>query len=64
MEITQERVLQEYARTAFFDPRKVFDSTERHGQFMSFDDDTAAAIVGLEVVQVGNAEVGVGDVLK
>lgn len=64
VEITQERVLQEYARIAFFDPRKVFDSTGAPRQIHELDDDTAAAIVGLEVVQVGNAEVGVGDVLK
>lgn len=64
VEITQERVLQEYARIAFFDPRKVFDSTGAPRPIHELDDDTAAAIVGLEVVQVGNAEVGVGDVLK
>lgn len=63
-EITQERVLQEYARLAFFDPRKIFDSTGAPKPIHELDDDTAAAIVGLDVVQVGNAEVGVGDVLK
>ena len=64
VEITQERVLQEYARLAFFDPRKVFDSTGAPKPIHELDDDTAAAIIGLEVVQVGNAEVGVGDILK
>lgn len=63
-EITQERVLQEYARLAFFDPRKVFNSTGAPKLIHELDDDTAAAIVGLDVVQVGNSEVGVGDVLK
>lgn len=63
-EITQERVLQEYARLAFMDPRKLFDGTGAPRPIHELDDDTAAAIVGLDVVQVGNAEVGVGDVLK
>lgn len=63
-EITQDRVLQEYARLAFLDPRKLFHSTGSPKPIHELDDDTAAAIVGLDVVQVGNAEVGVGDVLK
>ena len=63
-EITQDRVLQEYARIAFLDPRKLFNSTGAPKPIHELDDDTAAAIVWLDVVQVGNAEVGVGDVLK
>ncbi len=64
VEITQERVLKEYARLAFLDPRKLFDNTGAPLPIRDLDDDTAAAIIGLDVVQVGNAEVGVGDVLK
>lgn len=64
VEITQERVLKEYARLAFLDPRKLFDNTGAPLPIQDLDDDTAAAIIGLDVVQVGNAEVGVGDVLK
>jgi len=63
-EITQDRVLKEYARLAFLDPRKLFDNTGAPLAIHQLDDDTAAAIAGLDVVQVGNAEVGVGDVLK
>lgn len=63
-EITQERVLLEYARLAFMDPRKLFYGTGAPKPIHDLDDDTAAAIVGLDVVQVGNAEIGVGDVLK
>ncbi len=63
-EITQDRVLLEYARLAFLDPRKLFDNTGAPLPILHLDDDTAAAIVGLDVVQVGNAETGVGDVLK
>ena len=48
-EITQDRVLQEYARLAFFDPRKLFDSDGTPKPIEALDDDTAAALSGLEV---------------
>lgn len=64
VEITQERVLKEYARLAFLDPRKLFDNTGAPLPIQELDDDTAAAIVGLDVVQVGNSDVGIGDILK
>jgi len=41
-EITQERVLQEYARLAFMDPRKLFDGTGAPRPIHELDDDTAA----------------------
>ena len=63
-EITQDRVLKEYARLAFFDPRKLFDSTGRPKAIHELDDDTAAVVAGLDVVNVGNAELGEGEVLK
>ena len=51
-EITQDRVLQEYARLAFFDPRKLFDGDGRPKDITALDDDTAAAVAGLEVQEV------------
>lgn len=63
-EITQERVLLEYARLAFIDPRKLFDADGKPLPITSLDDATAAAIVGLDVASVGNADIGVGEVLK
>lgn len=48
-EITQERVLLEYARLAFFDPRKLFDEDGNPKKIADLDEDTAAAIAGLEV---------------
>lgn len=48
-EITRERVLQEYAKLAFFDPRKLFDEDGNPKKITELDDDTAAAIAGLEV---------------
>ncbi len=62
--ITSERVMQEYARIAFFDPRKLFDEDGSPKSVTELDDDTAAAIAGIEVVTIGNAEMGIGQVRK
>ena len=50
--VTVERVLQEYARLAFFDPRKVFNTDGSPKSIIELDDDTAAAIAGLEVMEI------------
>lgn len=47
--ITLERVQKEYARLAFLDIRKAFDEEGRLKSIHEMDDDTAAAISGLEV---------------
>lgn len=51
LEITRERVLMEYARLAFADPRKFFreDGTVKHPT--ELDDDTAAALASFEVLE-------------
>jgi phage terminase small subunit len=49
--ITTERVLLEYGRIAFFDPRRLFDRTGRPLPITELDDDTAAAIAGLDVLE-------------
>jgi phage terminase small subunit len=65
LELTAERVLQELSRLAFFDIRKLVDNTGRPKALSELDDDTAAAIVGLDVVNVGSEQAGgVGEVLK
>jgi phage terminase small subunit len=46
--ITAARVLQEIARLAFFDPRKLLTSDGEPVPIQELDDDTAAAIAGLE----------------
>lgn len=51
-EITQERVLREYARLAFLDPRKLFDDNGKPKDISALDDDTAAAIAGLDVQEL------------
>ena len=48
-EITQDRVLQEYARIGLFDPRKLFHDDGRPKNISELDDDTAAALAGLDV---------------
>lgn len=63
-ELTVERVLLERKRLALFDVRKMFDSTGKPKPIHELDDDTAAAVAGLDVCQIGNDEMGVGEVLK
>lgn len=48
-EITQDRVLQEIARLAFFDLRKLYDNQGAPLAMTQLDDDTAAAVAGLEI---------------
>lgn len=62
--ITADQVLREYSRIALIDPRKLFGPDGSPLPIAQLDDDTAAAISGLEVVSVGNNEIGVGQVLK
>jgi phage terminase small subunit len=48
-EVTAERVIRERARLAFFDPRKLLDADGNPIPMQDLDDDTAAAIAGLDV---------------
>lgn len=51
LEISAERISQERARLAFLDPRKLFDAKGAPIPIQNLDEDTAAAIVGLEVLE-------------
>ena len=51
LEISTERILQERARLSFFDVRKLFDKDGQPVPIHELDDDSAAAIAGLEVVE-------------
>lgn len=51
MELTKERVAREIARISFFDPRKMFAADGRPLAITELDDDTAASIVGLDVLE-------------
>ncbi|OWK39535.1 terminase small subunit [Fimbriiglobus ruber] len=48
-EVTADRVIAEYAKLAFLDIRKAFDEDGNLKPIHEMDDDTAAAIAGLEV---------------
>lgn len=68
MELTEERVMRETARLAFFDPRKMFAADGRPISIHELDSDTAACIVGLDVLEEysgsGQDRVLVGHVKK
>ena len=51
-EITQDRVLKELARLGFFDARKLFDEKGRPLEISELDDETAASIVGMDVMDI------------
>lgn len=57
-EITQDMVLRETAKLAFFDIRKMFGKDGKPLDISELDDDTAAALVGLDVQDVyeGNGD--------
>ena len=49
--VTADRVLLEAARLALFDPRKLFNDDGSPKGINELDDDTAAAVAGIEVVE-------------
>ena len=51
-EITQDRVLKEYAKIAFFNPKNLFNENGQPKGITELDDDTAAVIAGLKVNDV------------
>jgi phage terminase small subunit len=51
-------VLQEIARIGLFDPRKLFDNTGAPLPITKLDDDVAAAISGIKVMQTGGGGEG------
>jgi phage terminase small subunit len=57
--ITQERVLAEFAKIAFLDPRKFYDQSGNLIPIHKLDDDTAAALGGMDVTATKSAD---GDV--
>jgi phage terminase small subunit len=58
MEVTAERILLERARLAFFDIRKMIGPNGNLLKLHELDDDTAAAIAGMDVETVGDLIVG------
>jgi phage terminase small subunit len=65
-EITQDRVLKEYAKLAFLDPRRFYSETGRLIPIHELPAEVAAALSGMEVTtERGNGEdAGLSDVTK
>ncbi len=54
--ITADRVLQELARVAFLDVRKLFNQDGTMKPLSDLDDDTAAAIAGIDLAEIRDGE--------
>lgn len=52
LEITRERVLEEYAKLAFLDPRKFYNPDGTLKLVPDMDEDAAAALMGFEVDEI------------
>lgn len=61
VQITAERVLLEVARLAMYDPRKFFNASGELLGIHDLDDDTAAALAGMDVMELPE---GAGSVKK
>lgn len=61
--ITQDRVLQELARIAFFDLRKLYREDGSMKGMHELDDDAAAVLAGVDVVETMKASVEDGEII-
>lgn len=61
MELSVERTLQEVARLAFFDPRKLYREDGSQKPSHELDDDTAAAVAAIDYGPEGGRKVRVWD---
>lgn len=59
--ISQDRVLQEYAKIAFFDPRRLYDDQGNLVPIQNLPEDVAAAIAGVDVVVGKKSDVAVAE---
>lgn len=62
--MSAQEVLQELTKIGRFDPRKLFMEDGSPKPITVLDDDTAAAITGIELVTKGNSEMGIGEIQK
>ena len=62
--ITADKILREYARLGFYDTRKLFDENGSLKRIVDLDADTQAIIAGIDVVTIGNADRGIGEIAK
>lgn len=64
VDISATRVLNEIAKLAFFDPRKLLNGDGTPKRVHELDDETAAAVAGIEIVTKGNDDLGYADIMK
>lgn len=64
VDISATRVLNEIAKLAFFDPRKLLNDDGTPKRIHELDDETAAAVAGIDIVTKGNDDLGYADILK
>lgn len=64
LHMSRDEVLARMAQAARFDPRKLYDENGRVKPVTEWDDDTAAAISGIEVIEMGAADSGLPVVTK
>lgn len=63
--LTTENVIKSLAQAVFFDPRKLYNADGSLKPVHELDEDTAAALAGLEVVEMaGGAQIGGGAALQ
>jgi phage terminase small subunit len=66
--LNEARIIRECARLAFFDARKLFNDDGSPKGILELDDDTAAAVAGLEVLEqyegAGDSRRYIGDLKK
>lgn len=63
-EITQDRIIKELARLAFLDIRKAFNRNGTMKPLHEMDDDTAAALAGLDAIELREDGAPIGTVKK
>lgn len=49
LDVTHDRIMQEYARCAFFDPAKMYDENGDLKELHQMDEDTRRALVGIDI---------------
>ena len=65
--VTPEKIIAEYAKIAFFNPKRLFDAKGDLLPIHKMDDDVAAAIAGLDISTIkrlGNDEEALVEVIK
>lgn len=64
VDISAERVLQELGKLAFYNVKQLYDDDGRPLSITDLDDNTAAAICGIDICTQGNQEIGYAEVTK